>query len=312
VRGLWLENQELQFREDLPQAAAAPGEVVVRMLVAGICNTDVELTRGYYPFAGIPGHEFVGLRQDGRRVVGEINVACGTCATCFRGDRTHCERRTVLGIAGRNGAFAESVALPTGNLHVVPDEISDEEAVFVEPLAAALEIQEQVRITTEHRVLVVGDGKLGQLVAQTLALTGCNLIVLGHHAEKLVLLEKRGIATAAAAEPRTFDIAVDCTGNPSGFDVARQALRPRGILVMKSTYTGSLNLNASSLVVDEITVIGSRCGPFVKAIDLLRDRRVDVRPLIDSTYSLADGVKAFQRAVQPGALKVLIRATRRP
>ena len=309
MKGLWLENQNLQWREDLPPVTPAPGEVVLRTVLAGICNTDLELTRGYYPFTGVPGHEFVGLREDGRRVVGEINATCGKCATCLRGDRSHCEKRTVLGIAGRNGAFAESLALPDANLHVVPDEISDEEAVFVEPLAAALEIQEQIRITKDHHVLVVGDGKLGQLVAQTLALTGCNLLVLGHHAEKLVLLKKRGIATAARTEPRTFDVAVDCTGNPSGFETARQALRPRGTLVMKSTYAGSLNVNASSLVVDEITLIGSRCGPFAKALDLLRDRRVDVRPLIDSTYLLADGVKAFQRAAERGALKVLIRAT---
>jgi threonine dehydrogenase-like Zn-dependent dehydrogenase len=309
VHGLWLEKQELQFREDLPNAATSSGEIVVRTLLAGICNTDLELTRGYYPFTGVPGHEFVGLLEDGRRVVGEINVACGTCATCRREDRTHCEKRSVLGIARRNGAFAEFLTLPAGNLHIVPDEVTNEEAVFVEPLAAALEIQEQVRITPQHRVLVVGDGKLGQLVAQTLALTGCDLAVIGRHPEKLALLETRGIATATSdlIAPRSFDVAVECTGNPSGFDVARQALRPRGTLVMKSTYAGNLTVNASSLVVDEITLIGSRCGPFAKALDLLRDRRVDVRPLIDSTYPLADGVRAFQRAEQPGTLKVIIR-----
>ncbi len=292
MRAVWLEDRQLRLRDDVA-LPARDGEVVVRVLLAGICNTDIELTHGYYPFTGVPGHEFVGV-VDGKRVVGEINVSCGHCEACRAGRRTHCENRTVLGIKDRNGAFAEYLTLPRENLHEVPDSVSDEEAVFVEPLAAALEIQQQVRVTADDRVLVVGNGKLGRLIAQTLALTGCRLTVA-----------KRGVEASALA--RRFDIAVECTGNPDGFAIARAALRPRGTLVMKSTYAGNLNVNASSLVVDEITLVGSRCGPFAPAIELLASRKIDLRPMIDATYSLADALRAFDHAQRPGALKVLIR-----
>ena len=292
MRALWLENQQLRLRDDLP-TPSREGEVVVRVLVAGICNTDIELTRGYYPFTGVPGHEFVGL-VDGKRVVGEINAACGSCEACRAGRRTHCEKRSVLGIRNRDGAFAEYLTLPSENLRIVPDEISDEEAVFVEPLAAALEIQEQVKLTADDRVLVVGNGKLGRLIAQTLALTGC----------KLTVLDRR----VAARPPHSrFDVAVECTGNPEGFAIARAALRQRGTLIMKSTYAGDLNVDASSLVVDEITLIGSRCGPFEPALRLLASRAVDVQPLIHATWSLDDALTAFEQAQRRGALKVLIR-----
>lgn len=289
-------------------------EVLVRVLLAGICNTDLELTRGYYPYTGVPGHEFVGVVErgpahlSGQRVAGEINAACGTCEACAAGRRTHCERRSVLGIIARNGAFAEYLTLPAANLHVIPETLADEEAVFTEPLAAALQIQEQVRITPEDRVLIVGDGKLGQLIAQTIALTGCRLLVTGRHASKLELLARRGIETATGVPVgRRFDVAIDCTGNAAGFAAARGSLRPRGTLVMKSTYAGDLTVNASSLVVDEITLVGSRCGPFAPAVDLLARRAVDVRPLIRETYALRDGLRAFEDAQQPGALKVLLR-----
>jgi threonine dehydrogenase-like Zn-dependent dehydrogenase len=291
MRALWLEDRQLRLRDDLPRPAR-DGEVVVRVLLAGICNTDIELTRGYYPFAGVPGHEFVGV-DDGKRVVGEINAACGSCEACRAGRRTHCENRSVLGIRNRDGAFAEYLTLPAENLRIVPDEISDEEAVFVEPLAAALEIQEQVTIGPDDRVLVVGFGKLGRLIAATLAVTGCKLTVYDR-------------AAARPAHSR-FDVAVECTGNPEGFAIARNALRPRGTLVMKSTYAGDLTVNASSLVVDEITLIGSRCGPFEPALRLLASRAVDVRPMIHATYSLDDAVAAFEHAQRRGALKVLIR-----
>ena len=292
MRGLWLEERRLRLRDDLA-AASRDGEAQVRVLAAGICNTDIELTRGYYPFAGVPGHEFVGV-VDGKRVVGEINASCGECEACRAGRRTHCEKRTVLGIKDRDGAFAEFLSLPRENLHEIPDSISDEEAVFVEPLAAALEIQQQVRITPDDRVLVVGHGKLGRLIAQTLALTGCRLT----------------IATKAAALPsqsEKFDIAVECTGNPEGFAIARNALRPRGTLVMKSTYAGNLNLNASSLVVDEITLVGSRCGPFAPAIELLASKKIDVRTMIHATYPLDRAIDAFEHAQRPGTLKILLR-----
>jgi len=310
MKGLWLEHGELRLRTDLPAPRQA-GEAQVRVLLAGICNTDLELRRGYYPFEGIPGHEFVG-EFEGRRVVGEINAVCHQCDACRNDRSSHCERRTVLGIVGRNGAFAEYLALPRSNLHPVPDEITTEEAVFVEPLAAALEIQEQVRISAGDRVLVVGDGKLGQLVAQTLALTGCSLTVVGRHAAKLALLQSRGIRSMTDSQfndgtSTRFDVAVECTGNASGLALARRALRPRGVLVLKSTYAGDLTMNASSLVVDEITLIGSRCGPFSRALQLLRDHAVEVAPLIHATYGLDDAMRAFEHAARRDALKVLLR-----
>jgi threonine dehydrogenase-like Zn-dependent dehydrogenase len=291
MKALWLEDRSLRLRDDLP-TPDANGEALIRVTLAGICNTDIELTRGYYPFTGIPGHEFVGVNvATGQRVVGEINAWCGECPACHAGRRTHCERRNVLGIKDRDGVFAEYVRLPERNLLAVPDHVPDEEAVFTEPLAAALEIQEQVRITPDDRVLVVGDGKLGQLIAQTLALTGCKLTVLGRHSPK-------------PREP--FDVAVECSGNPEGFATTRAALRPRGTLVMKSTYAGDLTVNASSLVVDEITLVGSRCGPFAPALELLASRKVDVRPLIHRVYPLKDALAAFEEAQKPGVLKVLI------
>ena len=293
MRALWLEDRQLRLRDDLP-VPSRDGEVVVRVLLAGICNTDIELTRGYYPFAGVPGHEFVGV-VDGKRVVGEINASCGSCEACRAGRRTHCENRSVLGIRNRDGAFAEFLTLPADNLRVVPDEISDEEAVFVEPLAAALEIQEQVKIGAGDRVIVVGFGKLGRLIAATLELTGCKLTIHDR---------------AAARPPHSrFDIAVECTGNPEGFEIARNALRPRGTLVMKSTYAGNLNVNASSLVVDEITLIGSRCGPFEPALRLLASHSIDVRSLIHATHPLDDAIAAFEHAQRRGTLKVLVRVS---
>ena len=305
LRALWLENRQLRLRGDVPPPAPSPGEALVRVLAAGICNTDIELTRGYYPFAGIPGHEFVG-EWEGKRVVGEINAVCHACEACRGGRPTHCERRTVLGIKDRNGAFAEYLTLPAENLHVVPDEIETEDALFTEPLAAALEIQQQVSIDRNDRVLVVGDGKLGQLVAQTLALTRCQLTVVGRHREKLDLLKRRGIKTADAPTGK-FDIAVDCSGNETGFALARASLRPRGTLVMKSTYAGNLTFNASSVVVDEITLIGSRCGPFAPALRLLAEKAVDVRPLLKATYPLQDALTAFDHAQRPGTLKIAVR-----
>ena len=291
MRALWLEDKQLSLRE-IAIPTPPPGEVLVRVVAAGICNTDIELTRGYYPFAGVPGHEFVG-QVDGKRVVGEINAVCHRCDACRAGRKTHCANRTVLGIVNRNGAFAEYLTIPRENLHELPASVTTEEAVFVEPLAAALEIQEQVKIAPSDRVLVVGRGKLGSLIAQTLALTGCSLSVVGRN--------------DSAPPPKSFDVAVECSGNPAGFAIARAALRPRGTLVMKSTYAGKLTLNASSLVVDEITLVGSRCGPFAPAIALLAEKRVDVRPLLHATYSLDDALAAFEHAQRPGALKVMVR-----
>jgi threonine dehydrogenase-like Zn-dependent dehydrogenase len=314
MKGLWLENKQLQLRTDIPVPEPPSGEALVRVLRAGICNTDLELTRGYYPYTGILGHEFVGVVEQGpdnlvnKRVVGEINAVCGHCRFCHRGQPTHCENRTVLGIVNRHGAFADYLCLPVENLHPVPDNVPTDIATFTEPLAAALEIQQQIALDTDDRVLVVGDGKLGQLVAQTLALTGCDLLVVGRHQEKLANLADRGIKTGLvdAVTDKAFDISVECTGNPEGFAIARRALRPRGTLVLKSTYAGNLSLDASSLVVDEITLIGSRCGPFGAALELLAQEKVDVTPLIHGHYPLTEGILAFEKAQRRGVLKVLL------
>jgi threonine dehydrogenase-like Zn-dependent dehydrogenase len=313
VKAIWLEDGGLQVR-DVAAPDPPAGEARVRVQRAGICNTDLELVRGYYPFTGVLGHEFVGMVETGpdelmgRRVVGEINAVCGSCRAC-RGDRrTHCEHRTVLGIVGRHGAFAEYLTLPIDNLHVVPGNVSDDHATFTEPLAAALEIQQQIDVEATDRVLVVGDGKLGQLIARTLALTGCELTVIGRHPEKLELLASHTIAIGEpnSVEPAAFDIAVECTGNADGFATARRALRPRGMLVLKSTYAGDLTFDASALVVDEITLVGSRCGPFAPALELLASGTIDVAPLIHARYSLEDGLDAFEHATKPGVLKVLL------
>lgn len=314
MQAVWLENQKLRFRHDIPLPTVAPDEVRVRVLQAGICNTDLELLRGYYPFQGVLGHEFVGIVDQGpsqwlgQRVVGDINASCGTCEDCVNDRAHHCEFRTVLGIVNRNGAFADYLTLPSQNLYRVPDHLSTDVATFAEPVAAALEIQEQISITPNQRVVVVGDGKLGLLVAQTLALTGCELWAIGRHPEKLALLKERGIHTAAPDElpERRFDVAVDCTGNPSGFDTARRSLRPRGTLVVKSTYADRLTLDMSSLVVDEITLVGSRCGPLEKALAVLAQGQVDVLPLIHGRYPLVEAMQAFAQAQRRGTLKVLL------
>jgi threonine dehydrogenase-like Zn-dependent dehydrogenase len=274
----------------------------------------LELLRGYYPYTGILGHEFVGVVEQGPkqlvgvRVVGEINAVCGECRFCRSGQPTHCENRTVLGIVNRNGAFAEYLTLPIANLHPVPDNVPTDVATFTEPVAAALEIQQQVAVRPDDRVLVVGDGKLGQLVAQTLALTGCDLLVVGRHRNKLDYLAARGIKTGLAdvVTDRAFDLSVECTGKPEGFAIARRALRPRGTLVLKSTYAGHLTFDASSLVVDEITLIGSRCGPFPQALQVISQEQVDVKYLIQSHYPLDEAIAAFDRAQERGILKVLL------
>ena len=313
MKAVWLQGGQLKLRHSVPVPEPPSGEVLVRVTRAGICNTDVELARGYYPYTGVLGHEFTGVVERGpaglqsRRVVGEINAVCGACDACRAGRRTHCERRTVLGIVNRHGAFAEYLMLPAENLHPLPDSVSDDAAVFVEPLAAALEIQEQIRITASDRVLVVGDGKLGQLVAQTLGLTGCQLRVVGRYGPKLARLEARGIAAVRpdAVSAGAFDVAVECTGNHLGFGLALKALRPRGTLVMKSTYADTLTFNASTIVVNELTLIGSRCGPFPKAIALLLDRAVDVESMVQAHYPLERALDAFDHAQRPGTLKIL-------
>jgi threonine dehydrogenase-like Zn-dependent dehydrogenase len=311
-----LYDGQLRLADDYVEPNAREGEARVRMTLAGICNTDFELVRGYSSYRGVLGHEFVGIVDQaddaaliGRRVVGEINTPCGSCAICQSGQPAHCPDRTALGIRGRDGVLAECFLLPDRNLHLVPDDMPDEVAVFTEPLAAACEVPEQVHVRPRDQVLVLGDGKLGLLVAQVLALTGCGLTVVGRHQKKLSILASRGIQTRLQDEARfaCADIVVECTGQPEGFDAAQRLVRPRGTVVLKSTYHGRTQADLSSIVVDEVTVVGSRCGPFPAALRLLKMDLVDVAPLVTAEYGLQDALKAFEHAGRRDALKVLVR-----
>jgi threonine dehydrogenase-like Zn-dependent dehydrogenase len=316
MRGLWLENERVRYRDDVPDPRPARGEAIVRVRLAGVCNTDLEMVKGYYPFSGVPGHEFVGEVEraddapewEGRRVAGEINATCGACAACAAGRRSHCERRTVLGLIGRNGTFAEKLALPVANLHAVPDDLPDETAVFTEPLAAALRIGEQVRLTRAGRMVVVGDGKLGHLVALAWASEVGSLVVAARSRRARPVLEAQGIRCALASElaDGSADVVVDCTGDPGGLETARRLVRPAGTIVMKSTYRGHAAIDFVRLVVDEVTLVGSRCGPFAPALERLA-RGMAVAGLVEACYGLADGADALARAARPGTLKVLLR-----
>jgi len=316
MRALWLENQNLEYRSDVPIPHPTETEALIRVRLAGVCSTDLELVKGYYPFSGIPGHEFVGEVVEasgapscvGKRVVGEINIACGECETCRSGLTRHCEKRKTLGIHDWNGVFAEFLVLPLVNLHQVPDQIPDRSAVFTEPLAAACEILEQIQLTPEDKVLVIGAGRLGQLVAQVLQSTGCQLEVLARHQKPRELLAKRNIQTIEVRDlgKSKYAVVVEATGSADGFSLARQSIRPRGTIILKSTYKGNLEVNFSAIVVDEVTLIGSRCGPFAPALKLLAEGKVDPAPLIEAVYPLEQGWVAFEKAAMPGGLKVLL------
>ena len=316
MQGIWLEGQKLSFRKDIPEPKPQEGEAVIRTRMAGICSTDLELVRGYYPFTGVLGHEFVGEvvkapsapDLEGKRVVGEINVVCGECAQCQQGRHRHCLNRTTLGISGRDGVFAEYFSLPVENLLLVPDSVPDRKAVFVEPLAAAVEILDQTHIKPTDAVMVVGAGRLGQLISQVLFLTGCDLKVVVRHDHQRQLLEWQGIITIPEEEVQVgaMDVVVDATGVPGGFKTARKAVRPRGRLVLKSTYADTLEFDASALVVDEISLIGSRCGPFAPALRLIEKNLVDPSLLISQEMPLTAGLRAFERAKDPDVIKILL------
>ncbi len=306
----------LRLDDAYPLPAVVPGESLIRPHLVGICNTDMEITRGYMGFRGVLGHEFVGtvLQSDddtlvGRRVVGEINAACRRCPACLRGDESHCPHRTTLGIDRRDGAMAEALVLPNACLHPVPNSVSDEAAVFTEPLAAALEIVQQSHLRPTERVAVVGDGKLGSLMVQVLRLTGCEVMLVGHHPERWPLFERQGIRCLHSSEVgeqqrATCDVVIDGTGQPAGLATARHLVRPRGRLVLKSTFAAASNLNLTMVVVDEITLIGSRCGPFAPALRLLERGLVETAPLVSARYPLEEGLAAF--AAAEGQLKVVL------
>ncbi|MBN1658764.1 MAG: alcohol dehydrogenase catalytic domain-containing protein [Anaerolineae bacterium] len=317
----------LSLVNDYPVPVPAEGEVRVRVLLAGICETDLAVVRGYAGFHGVPGHEFVGVvdRADdpqlvGRRIVGDINLTCGECPACLAGRLTHCLQRTTLGIRHHDGVLAEYVALPVRNLHFVPDGVPDEDAVFAEPMAAACRILEQVHIQPTDRLIVLGDGKIGLLIAQVLAVTGCHVTVVGRHAAHLELLASRGIETAlegqfpaeanAPAEAGVLagaDIVVDCTGQPEGFQTAYQLVRAGGTLVLKSTYPGPFPIDLVHTVVDEVRIIGSRCGPMEPALRLLERRLIDVKSLVEAIYPLDEALAAYEHAARRGTLKILVR-----
>ena len=293
-----------------------PHEAVIRVHRAGICGTDLAILRGYADVRGVLGHEFVGEVVEaemapqwvGRRVVAEINVACGRCDRCRIGLTNHCSRREVVGLRGRGGAMAEEVIVPVENLHEVPDDLDDDAAVFVEPLAAAFRIAEQLELGPSMRVGVWGDGRLGLLVAMALATTGCELTVVGRHTHKLELVRHTGatLRTSEDVVRRDLDVAVDATGTPDGFADALGHVRPGGTVVVKSTLSKPLRIDPVRLVVDEVTVLGSRCGPFQPAIVALADGTIDPRPLVDMVYPLRHGLDAFEHAARSGALKVLL------
>lgn len=316
MKGIWLEDGAASLREDLDRPRLkGDDDCLVRIALAGICSTDLAMLDGLYPFTGIMGHEFTGVvekgpnRLTGRRVAGEINIACGRCPNCRAGRPKHCDRRAVLGLRDHAGVFAEYVALPASNLHAVPEAVPDQAAVFTEPLAAALDILEQTPITPEDNVLLVGAGRLGQLIARVLATTGCRLSVVVRNPEKAARLEPTAARAISAGEiePRAFDLAVECTGNEAGLSMALHALRPGGRLLLKSTYGGRVELDMSRLVIDEIRIIGSRCGPFDKALALMAARDLQLEALVDAVYPLARGLEALEKSRQPGVLKVLLK-----
>ena len=309
-------RDRVEFVRDHPEPSPAAGEVTIRVELAGICSTDLEIARGYMDFRGVPGHEFVGTviagsdSLHGRRVVGEINCVCSACDMCRAGLSGHCRNRTVLGIAGRDGAFAQLLTLPERNCHVVPDEVGDRQAVFVEPLAAAVQVVRQHPVDERTRVAVIGIGRLGSLIAQVLALQGCQLEAIDRNPRALAFAERRGIRAVHADDvvPQAeHDLVVESSGSPAGLDLAVRLVRPRGTIVLKSTYAGAAEVNLAPIVVNEIRLVGNRCGPFPDALELLRTGKVEVEGLISGEYPLERGAEAFAAAADPQNVKILLR-----
>ena len=317
---LYLKDGQLALHNDYPRPEPGADEALIRVALAGICSTDLELVKGYAGgFRGVLGHEFVGVVEAvgsaeaaewvGRRVVGGINLGCRRCAVCLGDGPEHCPNRKTLGIHNKDGVFADYLTLPVVNLLAVPEGVADEEVVFTEPLAAALRIREQIVVRPSARAAVVGPGRLGLLVAQVLALAGTDVTVLGRRAQSLELPRQLGLATGLVTEAAddSFDLVVEATGNDAGLAHSLRLARPRGTLVLKSTFAGQAHVNLTKLVVGEIAVVGSRCGPFAPALRLLERGAVQVRPLIEAEYPLTDALAAFAHAARPGVRKVLLR-----
>lgn len=298
---------------EVDEPEIASGEALVRVVRAGVCNTDIEITRGYFGYSGTLGHEFVGVveRSDnksllGKRVVADINCACGGCDYCMRGDGHHCPERTVLGIVKRNGAFADKLSIPESNLVAVPDAVPDEVAVFAEPVAAALEIQEQLELDVQEPICVIGDGKLGLLIAMSLDAAGFKVDLVGRHPDRRKRMPQFSGGFDRTAPGSNYSTVVEATGNPEGFKTAVGLTRPRGTLVLKSTYASGFEFNPAMVVVNEIKIQGSRCGPMDKAVQLLKEGKLDPSTLIDARYSLGKGVEAMEEARASGVLKVVL------
>jgi threonine dehydrogenase-like Zn-dependent dehydrogenase len=315
MQALYWDGARLRLQRKYAAPQRTSETALVRVRFAGICSTDLQILQGYMDFRGVPGHEFVGEVCEGpadlvgKRVVGEINFACGTCELCLRGVGRHCPTRRVMGILNADGSFAEYLLVPTGNLHVVPDEVEDEEAVFTEPLAAAFAILEQLQVPPATEVIVLGDGKLGLLCAQVLQSAGARVTVVGKHQEKLDLVRRLGVQTLLLSHwrPRQADVVVEATGSAAGLAFAMETVRPRGTLVLKSTVAQNHTLSLAPLVINEVTVVGSRCGLFPPALRALAQRKIAVSPFLSKVFPLADGAAAMRRAARPGTLKVLLR-----
>ena len=312
MRAIVLDRGGVVARADHPEPVLRDGEVMVEVVRAGICETDLQLVRGYMGFQGILGHEFVGVARSGPltgRRVGEINCSCLICETCRSGRPSHCPHRSVLGILNHDGAFADFIAVPQHNLHAVPDSVPTDVAVFTEPLAAAFQIPAQVAIGRQDRIVVLGDGRLGNLCAQVLATLSDHVRVVGKHANKLALLQSLGLSTCLLAEQpqdRSADIVVDCTGSPTGLPTALRLVRPRGTIVLKTTVAGDQTMAWAPVVIDEVTIVGSRCGPFDRALEALDAGRISVLPLVSARFDLSKGVEALGYASAKSVMKVLL------
>ena len=317
MKALWLEDQELCFRYDVPVPIPSNDEALIKVVLAGICATDLEQQSGYYPFRGIPGHEFVGIVEEsierpaliGQRVVGEINIACGVCDLCKAGIDNHCKNRKVIGIRDHDGCFGEYLVLPIRNIHPVPEQVPDEFAVFTEPIAAALQILEQVHIRPSDKVLIIGAGRLGQLIARVVALIPCQLFVSTRYSSQEESLRKLGVQALHEDDLPTgeMDVVIEATGSPKGFLTAAKAVKPRGTIVIKSTYKAPGEINLSPIVVNENCIVGSRCGPFPPVLQLLSEGIIDLSGLVSEFYPIKEGIQAYKKARDPGIFKVLLK-----